>query len=110
MVLSGTYTSVAGLNSVTSDSFVGTLSGTADNATKLTTARNINGIPFNGTADITIGADAGTLTGTSLASTITGSSLTSVGTITSGVWSGTVIGSNKGGAGSVNGIMKANGT
>ena len=110
MALAGTYTSVTGLSSVTSSSFVGTLSGTADNATKLTTARNINGIPFDGTANITIGADAGTLTGTSLASTITGSSLTSVGTITSGVWSGTVIGSNKGGAGSVNGIMKANGT
>jgi hypothetical protein len=110
MALGGTYTSVTGLSSVTSDSFVGTLSGTADNATKLTTARNINGIPFDGTSNITIGADAGTLTGTSLASTITGSSLTSVGTITSGVWSGTVIGSNKGGAGSVNGIMKANGT
>ena len=110
MILSGTYTSVEGLSSVTSNSFVGTLSGTAENANKLTTARNINGIPFDGTANITIGADAGTLTGTSLASTITTSSLTSVGTITSGVWSGTVIGSNKGGAGSVNGIMKANGT
>jgi hypothetical protein len=54
--------------------------------------------------------NAGTLTGTILASTITGSSLTSVGTITSGTWSGSVIGNNVGGAGIVNGIMKANGS
>ena len=110
MVLGGTYTTVDGLNSITSDSFVGTLSGTADNATKLTTARTINGVPFDGTSNITIIADAGTLTGTSLSSFITGSSLTGVGTITSGTWSGTVIGSNVGGAGTINGILKANGS
>ena len=99
MALGGTYTSVTGLSSVTSENFVGTLSGTANNATKLTTARNINGISFDGTTDITIGANASTLTGTSLASTITGSSLTSVGTITSGVWSATTIAIEKGGTG-----------
>ncbi len=33
-----------------------------------------------------------------------------VGTITTGVWSGTVIGSNVGGAGTINGLMKANGS
>jgi hypothetical protein len=33
----------------------------------------------------------------------------SLGTITSGTWSGSVIGSNVGGAGSVNGLLKANG-
>ena len=59
--------------------------GTATTATKLTTARNINGVAFDGTKDITIStvADAGTLTGTTLKSTVTGSSLTSVGTIAS---------------------------
>jgi hypothetical protein len=44
-------------------------------------------------------ADAGTLTGTSLASTVTGSSITSVGTIAQGVWSGTAIAIAKGGTG-----------
>jgi hypothetical protein len=59
--------------------------GTATSATKLTTARNINGVAFDGTKDITITstADAGTLTGTTLKSTVIGSSLTSLGTIAS---------------------------
>jgi hypothetical protein len=59
--------------------------GTATTATKLTTARNINGVAFDGTEDIIIStiADAGTLTGTILKSTVIGSSLTSVGTIAS---------------------------
>jgi imidazole glycerol phosphate synthase subunit HisF len=59
--------------------------GTATTATKLTTARNINGVAFDGTEDIIIStiADAGTLTGTILKSTVTASSLTSVGIIAS---------------------------
>jgi hypothetical protein len=59
--------------------------GTATSATKLTTARNINGVAFDGTKDITITstADAGTLTGTTLKSTVISSSLTSLGTIAS---------------------------
>jgi hypothetical protein len=59
--------------------------GTATTAAKLTTARNINGVAFDGTKDITIStiADAGTLTGTILKSTVTASSLTSVGIIAS---------------------------
>jgi hypothetical protein len=58
---------------------------TATSATKLTTARNINGVAFDGTKDIIITstADAGTLIGTTLNSTIIGSSLTSLGTIAS---------------------------
>ena len=58
---------------------------TATTATKLITARNINGVAFDGTKDITITstADAGTLIGATLKSTVTGSSLTSVGTIAS---------------------------
>jgi hypothetical protein len=73
--------------------------GNAATATKFATTRNINGVAFDGSADITIAANAGTLTGTSLANTITGSSLTSVGTITTGVWSGTTIALAKGGTG-----------
>ena len=60
-----------------------TSAGTASTATKLATSRNINGVAFDGSGDITVTADAGTLTGTTLKSTVTGSSLTSVGTIAS---------------------------
>jgi hypothetical protein len=45
----------------------------------LTTPRNINGTAFNGSADITVAAAAGTLTGATLASGVTASSLTSFG-------------------------------
>ena len=59
------------------------VTGNAATATKLSTARAINGVAFDGSGDITITstADAGTLTGTTLNSTVTGSSLTSVGTL-----------------------------
>jgi hypothetical protein len=69
---------------------------TATSATKLTTARNINGVAFDGTKDITVisTADAGTLTGTILKSTVIGSSLTSVGTIAS-LTTGTITNSGK---------------
>jgi len=63
----------------------GNVSGNASTATSaatLTTARNINGVSFNGSADITVTAAAGTLTGNTLASGVTASSLTSVGTLT----------------------------
>ena len=61
----------------------GSATGNAGTATALQTARNINGVSFNGTADITVTAAAGTLTGATLASGVTASSLTSVGTLTS---------------------------
>jgi hypothetical protein len=57
--------------------------GNAGTATALQTAHTINGTPFDGTSDITITADAGTLTGSTLNSTVTASSLTSVGTLSS---------------------------
>ena len=59
------------------------LSGNADSATKLETARKINGVNFDGTQDITVSASALTLTGTEISSTVVRSSLTSVGTLTS---------------------------
>lgn len=70
----------------TSSGTATTTSGNAGTATKLATARNINGVAFDGSGDITItaAADAGTLTGTTLKSTITGSSLTSVGILVAG--------------------------
>jgi hypothetical protein len=59
--------------------------GLASSATKLATARLINGVPFDGTANITISATAAanSLTGTTIASNVVFSSLTSVGTLTS---------------------------
>ena len=82
---------------VTSDAFAGPLTGAvtgnADTATTLATARAINGVDFNGSAAITITAAAGTLSGDTLKSSVVTSSLTSVGTIATGVWNGTAIAS-----------------
>jgi hypothetical protein len=61
---------------------IGSLVGGTDHADKLTTARNINSVPFDGTADITITANASTLSGTFLNSNVTASSLTTVGNLT----------------------------
>jgi len=110
--------------------------GNAASSTALLNTKLINGIGFNGTADITISANtnnaitfsnsgtgAATLSsfnGTSPmtisynsigASPIVGSvSLTTLGTITAGTWNANIIGSNYGGAGANNGILKANGS
>jgi hypothetical protein len=74
------------------------ITGNAATATKLAIARNINGIAFDGTANITVTADAGTLAGTSLKSTITGSSLTSVGTLQNLTVTNPIVGSITGNA------------
>ena len=63
--------------------FVGDITGNADTATTLETARTINGTSFNGGANITVTAAAGTLTGSTLNSGVTASSLTSLGTLAS---------------------------
>jgi hypothetical protein len=52
---------------------------TTGSAATLTTSRNINGVSFNGSADITVTAAADTLSGATLASGVTASSLTSFG-------------------------------
>ena len=75
--------STLGTSTVTiNGSLVATLTGNASTATKLATARAINGVDFDGSAAITVTADANTLTGSTLASGVTASSLTSVGTLT----------------------------
>jgi hypothetical protein len=56
----------------------GALTGNASTATTLQTARTINGVSFDGSANITVAAAAGTLTGATLAAGVTASSLTSV--------------------------------
>lgn len=75
------------------------ITGNAGTATALQTGRTINGTTFDGTANITVTAAAGTLTGSTLASGVTISSLTTVGTIASGVWNGTDIAVADGGTG-----------
>lgn len=74
---------------------------TTGSAAKLTTARTINTVSFDGTANIVVTAAAGTLTGTALNTTVVSSSLTSVGTIAAGVWNGTTIDIAHGGTGQV---------
>lgn len=69
-------------NTVVAAEFIGaTLTGNAFTATKLATPRNINGIAFDGSQDITIPSAANTLTGTALASNVVSSALTTVGTL-----------------------------
>ena len=57
--------------------------GNAFSATRLQPGRNINGVLFNGTQDVTVPAASSTLTGTDLAVNIVNSSLQSVGTLNS---------------------------
>ena len=91
-----TAQSIADLNAETAEDYTSTtayttslaysgvatdITGNAATATALQTARTINGVSFDGTANITVTAAAGTLTGTELKSTVVTSSLTSVGTL-----------------------------
>ena len=95
--LGNTATTLAGLSSVASTTFTGNLTGNvtgaltgnASTATVLANARSINGVAFDGSANITVTAAAGTLTGATLASGVTASSLTSVGTLSALTVSGT---------------------
>ena len=73
----------------TIDLVVGTLNqNTTGSAATLTTPRAINGVNFDGSAAITVTADANTLSNTTLKSTVVTSSLQSVGTLTSLTLSG----------------------
>lgn len=84
-VMTGAYTGITGLgtlaNLTVTNPIGGSITGNAATATALATARTINGTSFNGTANITVAAAAGTLTGATLAAGVTASSLTSVGTL-----------------------------
>ena len=87
----------------TAGTITAALTGNASTATTLQTARNINGVSFNGSADITVTAAAGTLTGTTLASNVTASSLTSVGTLANLTVTNPITGSVTGSSGSTTG-------
>ena len=76
---------------VEANTFIGaTLTGNAFSATKLRTARNINGVSFDGLIDVTVPASARTLTDTALAANVVTSQLESVGALTSLVVNGTI--------------------
>ena len=100
-VTGSNLTSVGTLANLTvTNPIAGSVTGNAATATKLAAAKNINGVAFDGSSDITISAtaDAGILTGTNLNSTITSSSLTSVGTLTNLTVTNPIVGSVAGNA------------
>jgi len=86
----------------------GSITGNASTTTSLQTPRNINGVAFDGTGDITLTIDAGALTGTTLTETITGSYLTTVGTLTSLNVSGTTTLDNLEVTGTITGSITGN--
>ncbi len=88
ITINGSATALGGSVTIT------TITGNAGTATKLATARAINGTNFDGSADITITAAAGTLTGSTLASGVTASSLTSLGTLTGLTSTGSITANN----------------
>ena len=139
MALGSSATTIAGLTSVSSTVFTGSLTGNASTTTKLATPVTINGVSFDGSANITISTNltngltfnnggSGEASGASFsglsaktisyntigASPLAGSSsLTTLGTISSGTWSGTTISVAKGGTGSTsltsNNVLLGNG-
>ena len=81
IALGASSTTLAGLTSVTSTTFVGALTGNASTATTaaaLTTARTINGVSFDGSANITVTATNALTIGTGLS----GSSYNGSGAVT----------------------------
>lgn len=83
--------------------YVPSVGGNAATATALQTPRNINGVAFDGTANITVTAAAGTVTGATLASNVLASSLTSVGTLSGLTVTAPIAGSVTGSSGSTTG-------
>lgn len=85
--VTGNVTATSGTSrfkTVQADKFIGaTLSGNAASASQLQIPRKINGVDFNGTKDITVGARAQSITGDTLASNVLFSSLQTVGTLQS---------------------------
>ncbi len=86
------------------------VTGNAGTATKLATARKINNVDFDGSGDITVIVDAGTLSGTTLNSTVTGSSLTSVGTLANLTVINPIVGSITGNAATAGNINATSNT
>ena len=77
-----TSTGTSTFNIVQANEFVGaTLSGNAFTATKFQTPRTINGVSFDGTANINVPVPGSSVTGSVLSSTIVETSITSLGTL-----------------------------
>lgn len=101
-VVSSSLTSVGTLGSLTvNNPIVGSITGNAATATVLQTARTINTVSFDGSANIVVTAAAGTLTGATLASNVVTSSLTTVGTLINLTVTNPITGSITGNAGTV---------
>lgn len=67
---------------VTANQFVGaSLTGNANTATRLRTARTINGVSFDGTQDVIVPVSGENVTGTRLANNVVNSNLSTVGTL-----------------------------
>jgi len=83
--------------------------GTLNTSTGALAVTKTGGVSFGSFAT---GTDAANLTGTLAGARVSGSytGITGVGTLTAGTWNATIIGSAYGGAGSVSGILKANGS
>ena len=84
--VTGNVTAASGtstFNRIVANEFIGpTLSGNAFSATKLVAARTINGVLFDGTANVTVPASAQTLTGTFINPSVAESNLSTVGLLT----------------------------
>jgi len=115
----GTGTLVIDTNTYITGNQTITLSGdvTGSGATAIsTTVGKINGTSLAGLATGILKNTTGTgvpsiaVSGTDYLPITGGTSITTLGTITTGTWNGTVIGSSYGGAGSVSGALKANGS
>jgi hypothetical protein len=78
--LGSSATTILGLTSVTSTSFIGALSGNATTATTLATPRNINGVSFDGSAAITVTAN--TTNALTIGTGLSGSSFNGSGAVT----------------------------
>lgn len=75
-------TGTSSFNVIQATEFIGaTLSGNANTASRLATPRTINGVLFDGSANITVPVSGTNVSGTTLASNVTESSLTSLGTL-----------------------------
>jgi hypothetical protein len=94
-------------NLIVTNPIAGSVTGNAGTATKLAASKNINGIAFDGSSDITITAAAAaeTLAGTTLKSTVTASGLTSVGTLANLIVTNPIAGSVTGNAENVRGLV-----
>ena len=104
--LGATATTLAGLSSVTSTSFVGALTGNADTVT--------NGVYTSGSYSdpswLTISKSKvglGNVENTALSTWSGSSSLTTLGTVTTGTWSANTIAINKGGTGATTAMEAA---